>query len=422
MTAQSFIFDSYHFDWNSGELSLRYSFDDQEFFTEKILFDPEKITQQAKENKKSIEQIMFHLHLIAGVSYYKSLCPKNIEIRSSELTEKQAQFWNTVYTKGLGEFFYENQIDFRGLINFPYSDTAPIRSLGYARDDDTEKKSLLGVGGGKDTIVSAKKMEESGKNFDFICIGKIHPSKQATADQFKKNIIQIQRQIDPKLIEWNTKENVLNGHVPITAINTFMTLVAGYLYGHNESIYALESSADEGNLIFCDMEINHQWSKSSEFEQLFNNYTKNLGLDFQFSSNLRKWNELRIVKEFAQYSEFFPIVTSCNKNFTLEGTSPENRWCGKCGKCEFVFALFSAYIPKAQMLEIFGRNFYEDYTSIPTFNALLGLEGNKPFECVGTQKEMRQAMSLASQSRQYDLDPVMLMFQRDVIQADHLSS
>src|SRR5690348_8992211 len=54
--------------------------------------------------KNSLDNLL----LILGISYYKLFCPKNIELSQIKLSKEQADFWNAVYTKGLGEFFYKN--------------------------------------------------------------------------------------------------------------------------------------------------------------------------------------------------------------------------------------------------------------------------------------------------------------------------
>src|SRR5690606_20114442 len=84
-------------------------------YKEKIRF-PHKIpTLEAIHDR-----ILFNVHLILGVNYWKVYCPKKIVIENGYLTKEQSSFWNIVYTKGLGEFFYKNKIDYRNLINFPY--------------------------------------------------------------------------------------------------------------------------------------------------------------------------------------------------------------------------------------------------------------------------------------------------------------
>jgi hypothetical protein len=66
------------------------------------------------------------------------------------------------------------------------------------------------------------------------------------------------------------------------------------------------------------MEINHQWSKSAEFENLFKNYVSaNISEDFSIYSLLRDWYEIKVVKEFSKYSQYFYSFSSCNRNFHI---------------------------------------------------------------------------------------------------------
>jgi hypothetical protein len=69
------------------------------------------------------------------------------------------------------------------------------------------------------------------------------------------------------------------------------------------------------------MEINHQRSKSAEFEKLFKAYvSENISDDFSIYSLLRDWYEIKVVKEFAKYSQYFYSFSSCNRNFHLTGS------------------------------------------------------------------------------------------------------
>ena len=108
-----FLFDSYSILLNKKEIDFNYKYKEYKF-TEKILL-PKEIPVDV--NQTLIKIVLENLHLILGITYFKMFSPRKIVI-SYTLTEAQAGFWNTVYTKGLGEFFYKNKIDFRGLINF----------------------------------------------------------------------------------------------------------------------------------------------------------------------------------------------------------------------------------------------------------------------------------------------------------------
>src|SRR3989338_6633352 len=65
-------------------------------FTETIILPKGKNSIPAKTLKKLMES----LHIVLGISYYKFYCATNIKL-PYKLSKKEAQFWNTVYQKGL---------------------------------------------------------------------------------------------------------------------------------------------------------------------------------------------------------------------------------------------------------------------------------------------------------------------------------
>ena len=71
--------------------------------------------------------------------------------------------------------------------------------------------------------------------------------------------------MSPRLLELNSA-GALNGHVPITAIVSLIVVAAGYVYGYDTTLVALERSADEATSLVGGVAVNHQWSKSTECE------------------------------------------------------------------------------------------------------------------------------------------------------------
>src|SRR5581483_7845552 len=129
------------------------------------------------------------------------------------------------------------------------------------------------------------------------------------------------------------------------------------LYHYSYVVVGNEHSSNFGNLLYQGETINHQWSKSFEFEQLFSQYTKTfLTPDINYFSLLRNFYEIRIVKLFARYKKYFRYFSSCNKNFSSKGPAPKTLWCGQCAKCVFVFTLLSAFLPKKELISMFGKN------------------------------------------------------------------
>src|SRR5579885_2280473 len=118
-----FTFASHSLDLENGRAFFSYRLQTKDkiySFMESILFPTEGIQKDIAHDV--LQTLLDNLLLILGISYWKLTCPQILETPTISLTKKQATFWNTVYTKGLGEFFYKNTIDFKGLINFPYKE------------------------------------------------------------------------------------------------------------------------------------------------------------------------------------------------------------------------------------------------------------------------------------------------------------
>ncbi|MDP7477274.1 MAG: hypothetical protein QF442_02390 [Candidatus Peribacteraceae bacterium] len=400
----SFIFDSYAFDPETGEIRLIYSLDNDIQFTEILEIPTEGICLNA------IEQALFALHLAGGASYYKTCCPKNIEVLSGVLNTDQAEFWNMVYENGLGEFFYKNQIDFKGLIKFPVNE--PGTPVFHQSDRPSTGKVLVPIGGGKDSTVTIEKLREEGRDITLLRMGG-HPLIDDLVSVTGLPCITVKRKLPRKLFEMN-EQGALNGHIPITAYLSCLAVVIAEVYGFDEIIMSNEKSANEGNVEYLGKQINHQWSKSEEFEKAFDVYIKKyVNENLKYFSKLRNMTELEIAEEFAKLPHYFACTTSCNKNWKVAGEHLEDRWCGTCPKCTFVFALMAAHLKRETVEQMFEKNIFEDQSTIPLFKQLLGLEGFKPFECVGTSEETKQAFEMIKERGEFDNTPVMQMYQEN---------
>lgn len=410
----TFTFDSYDLDATKGRIVLRYSLDDEVRFEEEITVPG---TRYPVPGSQQLDHALFLLHLFGGISYYKTCCPKEIEIRSGELTIAQADFWNTVYTKGLGEFFYRNKVDFRGMVQFPTTNTtdAPfsrshVHTLEMRNmERGTCKRILLPLGGGKDSIVTLEMLRVKGADITLFRMN-THPLIDEIAKVAGLPLLTVERHLAPELFELSA-QGALNGHVPITGYLSALTTVVALLKGFDTVAMSNEASASEGNVEYLGEQINHQWSKSEEFEQMFKDYlSKYVTQNVQFKNPLRAMTEVEISGEFVKHPQYFAHFTSCNRNWKLTGERQKERWCKQCPKCAFAFALLAAYLPRQQLENIFGGNLFEDEQLIPTYKQLLGLEGAKPFECVGTPEETKEAFRRAHTRRDLDNTPAMKLY------------
>jgi hypothetical protein len=73
-------------------------------------------------------------------------------------------------------------------------------------------------------------------------------------------------------------------------------------------------------------------------------------------------------------------------------------WCGECSKCAFVYMALTPFVSEEKLRTLWnGKNLLLDPALEPTYRRLLGIEGDKPLDCVGDIKEARAAMRLAQE-------------------------
>ena len=391
--ATVFEFTSYKFEPAKRRIIFNYEteFKDKKplFFTETIILPT--IPKIGVNEKKAVNKLLEALHIVLGISYYKFYCPPAVAFAKAgaTLSKREANFWNIVYKNGLGEFFYKNKLDPKTSPKFPYSKN--VKTTNYLIPIKNSR-CLLGIGGGKDSIVVAELLKE--RNFDITAFSVQTNKSSELVDDIIDTIgiksLKIKRVLDPKVFDTHPYD----GHIPISAIYAFLGVLSAVLYKYSYVIVGNEYSSNFGNVTYKLQIINHQWSKSFEFEKLFDDYVKNIiSPDISYFSLLRPFYEIRIVKMFSKLKKYFPYFSSCNRNFRINEKS-NSLWCGECPKCVFVFTLLSAFLKKKELLDIFKKNLYQDKNLLPLFKDVLGFGNMKPFDCVGTFKEAQSAIYL----------------------------
>jgi hypothetical protein len=189
----------------------------------------------------------------------------------------------------------------------------------------------------------------------------------------------------------------------------FACAIIAYLNNSAYIVVSNEASANEGNI--AGTTINHQYSKSYEFERDFEQYLqKYLCEKIHYFSLLRCLNEYEIVQKFIKFPSYLKIFRSCNV-----GTKT-NSWCGHCAKCLYIYIMLYPFIAKDKLVEIFGRDLLNDNSLGETFYGLINPDATKPFECVGTREEINYSLHLAVQNLHGSQDeevPSLLKWYRD---------
>jgi hypothetical protein len=376
-------FPSYAFDPATGIATFDYLLDgpDPLRFTETITFPP-----AAGPVPDAVYRVLDLLHVVAGVSYYKVGAPPRIEAPTAVPAEAAALF-TAVYTDGLAEYAYRNDL--------PYVLDLVVGTPGVSRPaaaiDNSEGRPLSAVGGGKDSIVTLEILRAAG--LDPVPFS-VNPNPVIVNVNAASGLpaLAARRRLDPRLFELN-QAGALNGHIPVTAINSLIAIATAALHGLGPVVMSNERSASDPNLIWNGHDVNHQWSKGLVAEGLLRAAViAHAGLTEPYFSLLRSLSELDIARLFARSTAYDDVVTSCNKAFKLH--DPTVRWCGDCPKCRFVFLAMAPFMPRARLAHIFGSDLFADPAQIPGYLELLGIDAHKPFECVGEVEESVVALSM----------------------------
>jgi UDP-N-acetyl-alpha-D-muramoyl-L-alanyl-L-glutamate epimerase len=395
--SRKFIYETYRFDIENLQAHFYYSLldinnpENTQWFEEVINFDDGNFDLREDLNFEILENLLFHLHLALWISYYKLYPTEKLIIKSGSIDNSWIEFWEKFYKNGLWEFLYRNNINPENLFQFEINCSNKIEKINFL----TSNKALIPVWWWKDSIVSLELFRKSGIDFDTFVFWKIDPIKQKCIDTTGKTNFLVTRKLSQRLFELNETWEYFNGHVPITWIIAFSMEVVAYLFDYKYLILSNELSANFGNTQWKWIEINHQWSKSLEFERDFWEYVeKYISSDVKYFSLLRWMYEIKIAELFSNlWKKYFENFSSCNNNFKIHKEVSHNwLWCNDCPKCAFVFSMLHPYLDTLEILQIFWQDLYTDNKLEKLFEELLWISGIKPFECVWTNEEVVYAM------------------------------
>ena len=392
----TFTYEGYHYSIENNALHIEFHFS----IGKDIVFKPKMVLHpgchaQWPADPKILDGIIFNIGMIELISYWKCTCSPIIHIKPYVLNDEQQLWWAKLYWKGLGEFSYKNNIhvEFQDFINFSFEDDAKsYESIDFPTTADGDRV-IVPIGGGKDSVVTLEDLRTKREVVPFI----INP-RGATLDCARiagfgdeDQIIILHREIAPQLLELN-KQGYLNGHTPFSAMLAFYSTLLSAVTGIRDVALSNESSANEPTI--PGTYINHQYSKSLEFEVDFRNYVDEyMNSCNHYYSHLRQLTELQIAEKFATHPQYFPVFKSCNAG------SKENKWCCNCPKCLFAYIILSPFIDDQTMIEIFGEDLLNKKELEQYFDELSGISKYKPFECVGTIREVNQALRMICESR-----------------------
>ena len=386
--ANKFIYKSYEIQYDENQIALKfhYQLDEEgnitDFYHKLSIAKNKKISTDFE-----MQNIVFHIGMAEAISYYKIAVPQKFIIECGSLNGEQKNWFAKLYFNGLGEFIYLNNINVTQEELVHFSSTCKDEAFGKI-SVKTQENIIIPIGGGKDSLVSYELLKEEFPEALMFSMNPIVASKEILK-KHPQNSIELKRELDlEKIFDFN-KRGYLNGHIPFSSIVGFISIWLGLLYKTKYIVLSNESSANEENIIYNGQKINHQYSKSIEFENDFRHYiAKFVTDDVEYFSFLRPLDEIHIAQLFATFAkEHFFTFRSCNVG------SKRNEWCGKCPKCLFTYIMLCNYIQDAVLEKIFAKNMLDDEQLQELFDALSQSDAVKPFECVGTYDEVNYALS-----------------------------
>ena len=203
---------------------------------------------------------MVHLHIAAGTSYYKAAAPPVVSVDDERLDPAEVAFHHLLYDQGLREFAVSNGLPVpRPVVIRPgVLDDRPAAPGRFERAGGI----VVPIGGGKDSMVLIEALKPMNPRLFAV---NPHPLVVELAQQAGLELLVVRRQLSPHLDELN-RSGALNGHVPITAIISLIAVVGSFVYGYDTIVMAVERSASEETVVVDGVPVNHQYSKSLEFE------------------------------------------------------------------------------------------------------------------------------------------------------------
>lgn len=371
-------------------------------FHPSIVFHDVSAERMAQLDPRVIQDLVFEIGMVEILSYWKAACPSEIVVSAGRLSEAQKSFHLNLLQNGLSEFFYLNHIEEAwdpGFVTFTQGAvSAEVGNAGEASSTAAtiaplQQRTLIPMGGGKDSIVTRETLREAGTPFSLLTMTYYDQPKleEVLRVHSDDQLFRVERHRDDRLQELN-RQGYLNGHTPFSALLSFVSVLAAYLHDFAYVALSNEHSANEPNIVWNGHDINHQYSKSLEYERALQTRVATIfeaSTGPTYFSFLRPLAEVQIAAAFTQWPEYFGHFLSCNRG------QKQGKWCGQCPKCVFVAIMLGAFLPPSELTQIFAKPMFEDKSLWPIVEELTGLRPTKSFECVGLREESKIGLWLA---------------------------
>ncbi|HET9059150.1 MAG TPA: hypothetical protein VFN61_04455 [Acidimicrobiales bacterium] len=339
----------------------------------------------------ALDLVLDACHILMGTSYFKLTAPRRL-VLARPAPKNLVDVARLAYDEGMREFAVRNGLE------VPLRTEIVAKEMGAALTAGTRFNAvplppgqgvLAPIGGGKDSAAVLTLLPRA----TGFCVSPT-PAQSALAAAAGVELLEARRHLDPHLAQATTRPGSMNGHVPVTAINSSISVLAALLNGYGTVVMGNERSASEPTRVVGGVAVNHQFSKSLAMEAALQDVFAGAGIDY--FSLLRQLSELSIAGIVAR-SALRSHFLSCNRAFRLSRPAASAQgWCLECAKCLFTFLCFAVHMAPDDAHAIFGGDPLGTAANVPGFRELWSDE-DKPFDCVGERAESAVAMARLAQ-------------------------
>lgn len=382
------------------QLALNYRVDDIRFHTVYWYDTVDFYALEERFGEPFMRKVYFHL-LAYEANKAASLKPDVLDLGpyADLYSDAFYEAWIAIFRGVWGVWRYDNDIrDYDG----------PVVEGDVATASRVEPVSLGGAdrllalcGGGKDSLASFKLLERADVGFDAMVYshniyGKAQPQhdlidgmlRHTTAGQIHRGWV-YDTALDSPAARLYPEYGVKNILAAETVSSYWTALPIALAHDYTLVALGVTRSTDEHNLVWPETgeAINYLWGMSTAAETLLHDYIRaEIATDLSYFHLLRPIYDITVFSLLTHDREAVVDTHSC---------AQVKPWCGKCAKCLYVWLHLVAYLDDEVVHRMFDKNLFDMPGNRLILRKMLGLEGYKPADCVGTVSETQAAYLMA---------------------------
>jgi len=383
------------------QLVLKYRVDDLVFSTAYWYDTVDFHELEARFGRDFMRRVYFHL-LAFEANKAASLKPEVLDLGPYRdlYSDSFYELWSTIFQNVWGVWRYDNDIsDYLGP---QVSKSHRMVATQNPRPVELERgdKTLKLCGGGKDSLASAKLLERAGIKYDAMVYShNIYGQAQRQHDLIEGMLAHTtagkrhrawvyDNALDSPAAQLHPEYGVDHLLAAETVSSYWTALPIALQHDYTRMALGITKSTDEHNLIWdkTGEEINYLWGMSTEAENLLHDYIqKELVANLSCFHLLRPVYDIVVFNLLSKDPQGVPSTHSC---------AQQKPWCCKCPKCIYVWMHLVAYLDEWVVDQMFDRNLFDMPENRTYIRKMLGLEGYKPADCMGTVSETQIAYLL----------------------------